>query len=582
METPRKPCAEWPPASSKGLSSSMVQEARKVSIIVDSGPARQVGADTTVGEVAPARASNGLPVLAALLNNEVVSLCQQVGMNCTIHPLTLADTHGWRVYRWSLTYLLGMAFRETLPGVAFRVRHPIGGGLFCSVMWPATIATHAAAEGTVERVASCMREMVARDLPIERIQISYQDAIDNLSRHRQTDQLHLLKYRNPPQVTLTKCGDYIDMQHEPLVNRTGLLGRFELTPYQMGMVLRLPTREEPDIVPPLNNHAHLFKIYQEHIGWGRILGISTVGQLNEAIAERRAEEIIQTVEALHDKKLSSIADQIASRQARPRLILIAGPSSSGKTTFAKRLLTHLRVNDIRPVMISTDDYFVGDELNPRDADGNLDYEHLEAIDLKRFNHDITLLLAGKPTCLPRFNFATKSREEDEEPTLIEPDQVIVIEGIHALNPDLTREIKRSEKFLIYISALTQLALDYNSRISTTDNRLLRRMVRDHQFRKHPPLATLQRWASVLRGEERWIFPFQHLADAVFNSSLDYELSVIKPYAGALLNEIKPSEPEYAEARRLSGILINFASISAAAVPGDSILREYIGGSQLRY
>ena len=280
--------------------------------------------------------------------------------------------------------------------------------------------------------------------------------------------------------------------------------------------------------------------------------------------------------------LATIADQIANRETPARLVLIAGPSSSGKTTFTKRLMTHLRVNGMRPFMLSTDDYFVGDDENPRDEHGNLDYEHLHAVDLPRLNRDLAALLACHPVHLPRFNFKTKSREESPAPVLLAPDHVILIEGIHALNPELTAEIPREMKFLIYISALTQLAIDHNSRISTTDNRLLRRMVRDDQFRHHRALQTLRRWPSVRRGEERWIFPFQHLADAVFNSSLDYELAVIKPFATTLLNEIKPTEPEYAEARRLSGILHNFVAMTPQQVPGDSILREYIGGSLLTY
>ena len=552
---------------------------RMVRVSVNGDEPRTLPAETPVGEVVPCVAASGLPVLAALLNNEVVPLTHPVGINADLVPLTLADTHGWRVYRWSLTFLLGMAFHETFPAALFRVRHPVGGGLFCSVEWPADSGDPTDA---IARVEARMHELAAGDLPIECVPLSYREAIDDLTRSGQHDQLHLLKYCNPPQVTLTKCGTYLDMRHEPLVHRTGRIDRFALTPYPPGFVLRLPAQDHPGEVAPLNPQPHLVRIYQEHIAWGRILGITTVGELNAAIADRRADEVVGTVEALHDKKLARIADQIAAREPPARLVLIAGPSSSGKTTFAKRLMTHLRVNGLRPFMLSTDDYFVGDDKNPRDAEGNLDYEHLHAVDLPRLNHDLAALLAGRPVRLPRFNFIAKAREESAAPVVLAPDQVILIEGIHALNPELTAEIPRSLKFLVYISALTQLAIDYNSRISTTDNRLLRRMVRDNQFRRHPALQTLRRWPSVLRGEERWIFPFQQLADAVFNSSLDYELAVIKPFAAVLLNEIKPTEPEYAEARRLSGILHYFVALMPRQVPGDSILREYIGGSLLRY
>ncbi len=553
---------------------------RMVSISVDGAARREVSAFTPVSEVVPALAANGLPVLAALLNNEVVPLLHAIGINCTLTTLTLADTHGWRVYRWSLTFLMGMAFRETYPDIDFRVRHPIGGGLFCSVEWPPALAANAAA--AIGAVESKMREIVAQDIPVECILLSYEEAIDNLTRTQQLDQLHLLKYRNPPQIMLMKCREYLDMRQEPLVNRTGLLSRFALTPYESGFVLRLPSEARPRQVAPLHPQPHLVKIYQEHIAWGKILGITTVGELNEAIADRRADEVIGTVEALHNKKLAEIAAQIASRPEPFRLVLIAGPSSSGKTTFAKRLMTHLRVNGLRPFMISTDNYFVGDALNPRDEQGHLDYEHLHAVDLPRLNRDLSDLLAGRSVCLPHFNFQARSREERSTAVALDPDQVILMEGIHALNPKLTNGIARSVKFLIYISALTQLAIDFNSRISTTDNRLLRRMVRDNQFRKHSALKTLRRWPSVLRGEERWIFPFQQQADVMFNSSLDYELAVIKPFAARLLNEAKPSQPEYAEARRLSGLLHNFVALTPDKVPGDSILREYIGGSQFNY
>ncbi|NLF23845.1 MAG: nucleoside kinase [Lentisphaerae bacterium] len=552
----------------------------RVNLSVAGAAPRSVPAGTPAVEVLPPTAPNGLPVLAACFNNDVVTLRQPLSVNGTLDPLTLADVHGWRVYRWSLTFLLGMAMHEVFPGRVFRVRHPIGGGLFCSVDWRPEQAADIA--GAVARIETRMRERVRDDLPVACIQVAYAEAIANLRANRQLDQLHLLAYRNPPQVTLMRCGDYLDMRHEPLIHRTGLLDRFALTPYESGFVLRLPAQEAPDRVAPFNPQPHLIRIYQEHISWGRILGITTVGELNEAIATRRAGEVIETVEALHNKKLARIADQIGGQPSRPRLVLIAGPSSSGKTTMAKRLMTHLRVNGCQPFMISTDDYFVGDALNPRDEQGNLDYEHLHALDLPRLNRDLNDLLAGRPVHLPRFNFHTRSREERPDAVSLGGDSVILIEGIHALNPELTAQVPRGDKFLIYISALTQLAIDFNSRISTTDNRLLRRMVRDNQFRKHPPLQTLRRWPSVLRGEAHWIFPYQHLADAVFNSALDYELAILKPFAAALLNEIKPTDPEYAEARRLSGILHCFVALAHDDVPGDSILREYIGGSRLDY
>jgi len=263
-------------------------------------------------------------------------------------------------------------------------------------------------------------------------------------------------------------------------------------------------------------------------------------------------------------------------------VLAAGPSSAGKTTFAMRLVSHLRVNGLRPMVISTDDYFVGDALNPRDKQGNLDYEHIESMDLPLLNRDLLNLLDGREVHLRSFDFHTRTGHERPNATRLGPQDVIIMEGIHCLNPQLTSEVPQSVKFQIYVSALTQLGIDRDNRISTTDNRLIRRMVRDAQYRGHQAISTIQRWPSVRYGEKRWIFPYQHLSDVTFNSALDYELAVLKPFVGPLLNQIKPSQPEYAEARRLTGFLHNFLAISPSLVPGNSILREYIGGSQLKY
>lgn len=549
-------------------------------VSVDGAPAREIPAGTQALAVVPTAGANGLPVLAALVNNEVVSLSAPLDVNCTVVSLTLADDYGWRVYRWSLGFILAKAVHDTFPGLAFRVRHSFGGGLYCSVEWPPSLAATAAAN--IARIEEAMRRIVEQDLPVELTRFSYDDALRRFSDTGQMDKLNLLKHRNPPQVVLADCAGFLDLPQEPILHRTGLLRLFALKHYEPGFVLQMPSRSHPDRIPPLNPEQHLFHIYQEHIAWGHILGITTVGELNEAILTKRVDEVIRTVEALHDKKLAHIAEQIATRRPRVRLVLIAGPSSSGKTTLAKRLITHLRVNGLRPSLISTDDYFVGDERNPRDAAGNLDYEHIKAMDLPRLNGDLQALLAGQAVRLPSFDFKTKRSRDRDEALQLDGGAVIVMEGIHCLNPMLTEQIPRELKFLVYISALTQLAIDFNGRISTTDNRLLRRMVRDSRFRGHAALTTLRRWPSVQRGEQRWIFPFQHLADATFNSALDYELAVVKPFAVPLLNETKPCHPEYAEARRLTGFLHNFMSIPADAVPGDSILREYIGGSQLSY
>lgn len=339
----------------------------------------------------------------------------------------------------------------------------------------------------------------------------------------------------------------------------------------------MPTQIQP--LPPVE---HLFDVYREHIEWGKIVGITTVGQLNQAILEKKAADFVQTIEALHSRKLARIADMITQRRPSTKLVLIAGPSSAGKTTTAKRLMTHLRVNGLKPILISTDNYFVGDERNPRDEKGNLDYEHIEAMDLKRLNSDLLRLMAGESVRMRQFDFKKKQGVDQSFETQLPENGIIVMEGIHSLNPQLTADIPREDKFLIYLNTLTQLGIDSSNRISTSDTRILRRIVRDYTYRNRSALDTLRLWKSVERGEKKWIYPYQHLADAVFNSALDYELAVLKPMATSLLNQIKPWDEAYIEARRLSGILHNFSSLAAEVVPGDSILRETIGNSLLEY
>ena len=538
----------------------------------------QIEAGTPLREILPETAGNGLPVLAALMNNDVVSLFEPVHVNATIRPLTLDDDHGWRVYRWSLCFLLANAAHEAAPELEIRVRHAFGTGLFCTIEGDKPFDR----DEIVERLYRKMREYVQADVRIERTVLGYEECLDAFKEAHEEDKLYLLRHRNPPTVAVADCDGYIGLLQEPMVDHAGLLQTFALSPYEEGFVLRLPFKYAPHDLAPLKGPKHLAQIFREHIRWGEILGVTTASELNQIVMRNEIDEFIRVAEALHDKKLADIASQIAERSPAVRLILLAGPSSSGKTTSAKRITTHLRVLGLRPFLISTDDYFVGDERNPRDENGKLDYEHIHAMDLDLLNDNLLGLLAGEEVEMPRFDFKTHNPFPERVKARLAPGQVIIMEGIHCLNPELTARIPREQKFLIYISALTQLAIDRCCRVSTTDNRLLRRLVRDNQFRGRPAVESLRLWPSVRRGESRWIFPFQDLADATFNSALDYELGVLKPYAYALLNTVKPSMPEYAEARRLTAMLQNFTTIPQDAVPGDSILRECIGGSQLSY
>lgn len=526
-------------------------------------------------------ASDGLPYIATLVNNDLCSLSYPLTVNSAVRFLTASDPHGWRVYRRSLCFLLAKAIKQLYPDSIFSVDHSFGLGIYCSFR-PNPAADEKITQEQLAKIESQMRALAAKNIPIERRKISYTDAVRQFEASGQKNKLNLLKYRNPPRVVIHWCDGFSDLAHGPLAPSTGVLTRFRLIYYAPGFVLHLPDRFHPTEMPPFEDQPHLFQIFKEHKQWGRILGVTTVGRLNEIIANNEIAHFIRTAEALHEKKLAGIADRISGDARRIRLILIAGPSSAGKTTFAKRLSTHLAVNGLRPVMISTDDYFVGVERNPRDKDGNFDYEHIEAVDLDLFNEHLVKLIRGDEIEPPRFNFETRQREYRGDKLKIENDQIVIIEGIHGLNPRLTNKAPDERKFRIYVSALTQLNLDSNNRISTTDNRLMRRMIRDRLFRGHSALETLRVWPSVRRGEKRWVFPFQGMADATFNSALDYELAVLKNFVEPLLMQIKPADTEYAEARRLSEFLLNFLGTSDAPAPGTSILREYIGGSDFDY
>ena len=524
-------------------------------------------------------ADPALPILAALVNNDLVSLSYPLTVACTVIPLTLDSPHGWRVYRRSLSFLLAKAVNDCFPEAEVVVQHSFGTGLYCLF---ATAPGHPPGIDTaaLTAIAARMRELVDRDIPITRRKVAYTDAVAAFTDAGFEDKAGLLRHRNPPRVVLHECDGFRDLAHGPLAPSTGVLGTFDLLPYEEGFILQLPERSGPRRLAPFVDQPHLFQIFREHKRWGQVLGVDTVSRLN-ALADRRAvQEFVFTAEALHERKLAAIAETVHDQG--PRVLLIAGPSSAGKTTFAQRLAIHLRVHGIRPVTLGTDNYFVGDADNPRHPDGRLDYEHIEAVDLEAFNRDLATLAAGRAIRRRTFDFKQRAPVLTDTPLALADDQILIIEGIHGLNPRLTEAVPEAGKFRIFVSALTQLSVDRNNRIATTDNRLLRRLVRDFAFRGHSALETLRLWPGVRQGEKRWIFPFQQAADATFNSALDYELAVLKPMAEPLLARIKPDVPEYAESRRLTEFLLNFVPIPAALVPPASILREYIGGSALTY
>ncbi len=531
-----------------------------------------------LGNVLPTEV-NGLPVLAALLNYDTVPLDAPALLDARVQTLTLAESEGWQVYRRTLCFLLAKVLRETFPEVHCRIRQSFGhNALYWT--WDAPAEKH---EAMVATLRSAVARLIEANEPIRHQIFGYEQILERFRASGQVDKVNLLAHRNPPYLNLAVCGDFYDFPQGVLAARTGAITLFDIVPLHEGFVLEFPGEHTPLELDPMPPYDFLLEVYAEHLRWGEIIGIQNAGELNAAIKDGSVADVINTVEALHEKRLASFADRIAAKVPRPHIVLVAGPSSAGKTTFSMRLCTHLKVIGLKPTLISTDNYFVGDALNPRDEEGNLDYEHLDAVDRPRLNADILRLLKGETIPLRRFDFFKHEGYDSEETLSLDPERgVLVIEGIHSLNPDLTPDIPCEEKFLIYVNALTQLAIDDHNRISTIDNRLLRRMVRDGQFRGRSPLETLRLWPSVRAGEEKWIFPFQHHADAVFNTALDYEIPVLKTLASPLLNQVKPFHPEFTLARRLTCFLQNFASMPMADVPTNSILREYLGASRLKY
>lgn len=553
---------------------------KNITITLENGHTISCPAQTLVGELLPDAMDpvSGLPYLGALVNNELVTFGYTLDIDSHVRFITMDSTPGMQVYVRSLTFLLAKAVKDLHPTAQFSVEHALGPGLYCEF----EVDGHAGA--SPEQAAALeahMRELVDADCPIHRQRMSYIAAINQFTRNGQDDKVSLLRFSNTPKIVTYVCENFSDLSTGPMTRSAGPLRYFRIIPYQTGFVLQMPTCDSTPDIPDFTPSQVLTNTFQEYNQWGRILRINTVGRLNEIIAANEIRDFVKVAEALHEKKIAAIADQIASTPSL-KWILIAGPSSSGKTTFAKRLAIQLRVNGLRPVTLGTDDYFVDRQHTPLTAAGEYDFEHLHAVDIDTLNRDLAALDAGQEIQLPSFDFVTGTRSYKGRTMQLDEDQVVVLEGIHSLNPELTPGLPDSRKFHIYISALTQLNLDNNNRIPTTDNRLLRRMVRDHRYRGHSAMCTLEMWPNVGRGERTWIFPFQEEADAVFNSALDYELAILSVLARPLLSEIKPDQRIYAEARRMLEFLSHFIPLAADIPPPTSIIREFVGGADFDY
>jgi uridine kinase len=550
-----------------------------ITVSFPSGASRRFPAGTTAGAILadPEFARPSSPIVAVLANNALASLSYPIDINCRLEPVLLASREGAGVYRRSLCFLAAIAARQLFPGRRLILGHSLGRGYLYYFDGQAEVPPR-----DLQALGARLRELSSHRLPIRRQVIAYEEALRYFQEANQPDTLLLLKNRNAPKVPVYFCGDFMDLAHVPLVPDTGLLSVFELAAYPPGFLLRYPPWNRPERIGRFQENPVLAAIYREYKDWGKILGVSCVGHLNDLIAERRVREFIQVAEALHDKKIALIADRINERRDTVQLVLVAGPSSSGKTTFSKKLAVQLRVLGRNPVILGQDDYFVPRELTPRDREGNYDFESLAAIDVPLVNRQLLDLLAGEEVEIPHFDFHTGQRRPGGVRLRLPGRAVVILEGIHCLNDELTPHIPAKGKFKVYVSALTQLNLDDHNRISTTDNRLLRRIVRDNQFRGRPAGGTLSMWQSVRNGEDRNIFPFQNSAEAAFNSALDYELAVLKVYAEPLLKTVKPDHRQFHEALRLLSFIENFAPIPPGWVPDYSILREFIGESAFKY
>lgn len=517
--------------------------------------------------------ANTVPIVAARVNNSIRDLQTAIDRDSDIEFLDLQTEEGIKVYQRSLTLLMIAAARELFPDGEVTVEHSLSKGFYCE--W---YLGHPLTQQDVNALQAKMREMVNANLPITKKIMPVSEAADLFENNGQLENAKLLRQLQRDTVTIYYCGSVCDYLYGTMVPSTGYLKIFELLFYKSGFILRFPEKSQTDCLPLFVDQPKLAGIFAEAEQWGKILDCGYVTSLNQYVRSREINDIIRVAEALHEKKIAQIADFISAHRNEVRLILIAGPSSSGKTTFAQRLGIQLRVNGVRPVPISLDDYFVDRAHTPRDEKGEYDFEAIEAIDLELFNQHLAELLKGNSIELPCFNFLTGEREFRGKVIKLEKGQPLIVEGIHGLNEKLTSSVSRSFKIKVYISALTQLSIDNHNRIPTTDARLIRRIVRDNQFRGHDALTSLRLWPSVRRGEERNIFPFQEEADIMFNSALIYELAVLKPYAEPLLQQITPEYREYSEARRLLNFLAYFEAIHDADIPTNSILREFSGNS----
>ena len=518
--------------------------------------------------------------VSAKVNNKVESLTFRVYNNKDVEFLDLCSSSGMRTYVRSLFFVLYKAVEDLYPNGNIVLEHPISKGYYCQLKLDRSIGLD-----DVQRIKQRMKEIIAEDLPFERFEKHTDEVVELFRQKGMKDKVQLLETSGNLYSYYYTLGDTIDYYYGSLLPSTGYLHLFDLVKYYDGLLLQVPNRSNPSKLEEMLKQEKMLEVLKEHRQWNQILGIGTVGDFNKACNAGYATELINVSEALQEKRISQIADEIYHRgqKGQPvKLILISGPSSSGKTTFSKRLSVQLMANGLKPYPVSLDDYFVNRVDTPKDESGNYDYESLYALDLDFFNQQLQALLNGEEVELPRFNFNTGIREMSGNRLKVDDNMILILEGIHALNPELTPHIPPESKFKIYVSALTTILLDNHNYIPTTDNRLLRRIIRDFKYRGYSAEETISRWPSVRAGEEKWIFPFQENADVMFNSALLFELAIIKDYAEPILRKVPNNRPEYSEAYRLRKFLEYFIPLQDKELPPTSLLREFLGGSSFRY
>ena len=519
------------------------------------------------------------PLLAAYVNNRIKELNYKIYKPIMVRYIDITHFEGYRVYQRTISFILQKAAHDIFPERKLHIRHSLGRGLYGEFADGDELSVE-----DIEALRQAMQSIIDSRHTITRQRMLSSEINTIFEKYGFDDKIALLNSRKRLYSNIHTMDDTVGYFYGALTPNTGYIHLFDIRRYYNGFYIALPLRSDPSKLD-LNVHLDkMFDVFREYSMWVNIMGVPTVGHLNEKVLAGDASELIKVAEAFHEKKIAQIADQIeqANISKGTRVVLISGPSSSGKTTTAKRLGIQLRILGLDPVLISLDDYFVDRERTPKDENGDYDYEALEAIDLKLLNSDLERLIAGESVDVPRYDFITGSRQWHETPLKLNERSILIMEGIHGLNPKLTPSIPRDQKFCIYVSCLTSVAMDNLSRIPTSDNRMLRRITRDYATRGSNALATLQRWPSVRRGEEKHIFPYQENADVMFNSSLFYEISVLRQKVEPILREVNDTEPEYGEVRRLLKFLDNFIPISPDEIPPTSVLREFIGGSSFKY